>query len=216
MLPNIVNENKNKRSPYEECDKSHGPAARPPSGHTTETQLRHKARPTLSCFPYSPHISLESLQNTLFLPSLTLDEGTHNMRKKIPQRGRWGGDFLLQMESSFKGLIVCVGSLGCIVCLLYILPLVNLLASLAKSSNFMKTIPSILVRYCNSLLKLITDRCFCDNQRISADLISSATRSALIRSVCVFFSTICITQLILGIPFPKSSSPEEPQILILS
>ena len=75
------------------------------------------------------------------------------------------------------------------------------------SSNFKKAIPSILVRYCNSLLKLITDRCFCDNQLISADLISSATRSALIRSVCVFFSTICITQLILGIPFPKSSSP---------
>ena len=84
------------------------------------------------------------------------------------------------------------------------------------SSNFKKAIPSILVRYCSSLLKLITDRCFCDNQRISADLISSATRSALIRSVCVFFSTICITQLILSIPFSKSSSPEQPKILILS
>ena len=85
----------------------------------------------LSLVSHILHIFLWNLYKIpYFLPSLTLDEGTHNMRKKIPQRGRWGGDFLLQMESSFKGL-VCVGSLGCIVCLLYILPLVNLLASLA-------------------------------------------------------------------------------------
>ena len=74
---------------YEECDKSHGPIARPPSGHTTEAQLRHKARPTLSCFPYSPHISLESLQNTLFFALLNFGWGhlSNDMCKNFLQRG---------------------------------------------------------------------------------------------------------------------------------
>ena len=61
----------------------------PQPGPPLGTQLRHKARPTLSCFPYSPHFSLEFLQNTLFFALLNFGWGllSNDMCKNFLQSG---------------------------------------------------------------------------------------------------------------------------------